>query len=848
MGLQVVTNQIELDAALAAVSGSVDAEEIQLRAGTYATGVAGNVIASLGVGGSLLVNCFPGDEGLVYCQASTVSDTWRIGAPAELRDLISEATSTRTSYSMNVADALCVRCTAIHAYRGFESSSANAGVLECTSIGASADTGISVTGSGSLVQNAVIDGTHDYGINARGVVYYATITGCTNQGLRANLAVTARNLIIANNPGVGIALDHASADVDYVDYWNNGTDLTKTAGTEPTHFWTDDPLFVDAGAGDYHLQAASLCRGRAIDVGVTVDRDNLPRTGPFDLGAYQVQATPPTVVSADDWSFTRIDVVFSEAMDPDEAALLNESLWAVTPLLGGPAVAVALVGIDPDFLTVHVIVTPAMGAATDYRVTAPATAQDAEGETIDPAGRSADFTTASGDVLSASTPTRRTVAVVFEFTPAGGSLLDATAWLLEETDGVSDVPAIESVTQDGATITLTLTGPLSPGGAYEVTAPADIPGIGTTTAAFVCDVWRTPLADEGVLEALTGAFGSQLAKAQGQPVTRLAAPLAPGDTMAEVESTLHMPATGGIVRIGPEKVPFGACASNQLTGLIRAANIVDTYPIGTEVRDENYEWGQARRAWAETTLSKCPIDFVDVAARDKGSPAPLAAMPAADRRAYAVVRHYLDAGTWWAAFRVLREGFRWASKSGSNAETFAALSGGVRRIDVPTASLPAADLHDRWIEVGGRILRVRVGTTGVAAGMTTLYVEGAGGPTWEPSEDLADATGVSWELLAFRLVECQLGYYEADRLLGLLVVYIYATMAVLPSTYLVTSGLATPQSRLMRGKLSPWETIPGHSNHQSFYLAQPYRTAVLSMIEDVVPAGVEIRVVTRRAP
>lgn len=624
---------------------------------------------------------------------------------------------------------------------------------------------------------------------------------------------------------------------------------------------SDDPLFVGAPSADpldYVLQtsapaspAINFC---TTTVGVSVDffGGARPVHAP-DAGLYEAPSTPPSVTAADDSDWQHVVVTFSVPMaaTPD---LVDPALWAVTALAGGPAVTV-LGAVQSAADEVTLTVSP-LGADTDYRATAPATVEDTFGDVIDPAGRSADFSTPTGDVLSASTPDRRTIEVVFEFTPSGGSLLVPAAWLLEETDGVSDVPAIETVTQAGDTVTLGLAGPMSPGGSYEVTAPADIPGIHDRDASFVCDDFRTALGDEGVLEALTGAFGSQLAKVAGQPVTRLAAVLAPGDTTAEVESTLHMPAGGGVIRIRGEKIPFTAAATTQLTGLVRAANIIDTYPIGTEVRDDSYEWGQARRAWSETTLSKCPDDFVDVAARDKGSPAPLAAMPVDDRRAYAQVRHYLDAGTWWAAFRVLREGFRWASRTGTDARTYAAASGGVRRVDIPQTSLPPTEwLHDRWIVIGGRTLRVRAARSDVAVGQTTLYVEAAGGPTWEPSEDFTDATAVSWELLAYRLVECQIGYYAADRLFGLLVVYLYIATGFLPSTYLLTSGLAVPQGRLMRGKLSgpyggygPYGPPPaGHSNHQSFYLAQPYRTAVLGMLSDVVPAWCEIRVVMQRA-
>lgn len=635
--------------------------------------------------------------------------------------------------------------------------------------------------------------------------------------------------------------------------WGNGTNDFKGGTTDVPATCSDaDPDLSGAPTADpadwVPNAGAPVINFCTKTVGSAEDWYAQPRpVGPPDAGIYEWQFPVPEVLSATAPDFVSVVVTFDQAMAalPD---LEDHTLWSVVPLGAGVATVIAsATQTAPDEVT---LVVSTMSPAQGYRVTAPATVESTFGIPINPLGRSADFTTGSGTIVSVACPDRWTVVVTFDFVPVGGSLLVVGAWAVEHTDGASDEPPVDSVAQDGVTVTLTMLGPLSPGGSYEVTVPADVPDVGGASATFVCDDWRTAASDEGVLEALTGAFGSQLAKVGGQPVTRLAAPLAPADVEALVESTLHFPATGGVLRVGSEKIPYTAATSFLLTGLVRTATVVDTYPIGTEVRDDSYEWGQARRAWAETTLSKCPDDFVDVAARDKGSPAPLAAMPTDDRRTYAQVRHYLDAGTWWAVFRVLREGFRWASRTGTDARTYATASGGVRRVDIPQASLPPAEpLHDRWIVIGGRVLRVRAARSDIAAGQTTLYVEANGGSTWEPSEDFTDTTGVSWELLAYRLVECQIGYYEADRLFGLLVVYLYITAGFLPATYLIDSGLATPQSRLMRGKLGPYDPVTneGYPAHQSFYLAQPYRTAVLDMLSDVVPAWCEIRVVMQRA-
>lgn len=48
-----------------------------------------------------------------------------------------------------------------------------------------------------------------------------------------------------------------------------------------------NPLFVNAAADDYHIQAGSPCRGNALDVGITDDLDGVTRGSPPDIGAYE---------------------------------------------------------------------------------------------------------------------------------------------------------------------------------------------------------------------------------------------------------------------------------------------------------------------------------------------------------------------------------------------------------------------------------------------------------------------------------------------------------------------------------------------------------------------------------
>ena len=78
-------------------------------------------------------------------------------------------------------------------------------------------------------------------------------------------------------------------DYQYSDFFNNGFGMLVGSGNI-----TNDPLFVDASSGDYHLQDASPC----IDSGtaqnaplVDFEGVNRPQGAGFDMGIYEHQVT-----------------------------------------------------------------------------------------------------------------------------------------------------------------------------------------------------------------------------------------------------------------------------------------------------------------------------------------------------------------------------------------------------------------------------------------------------------------------------------------------------------------------------------------------------------------------------
>lgn len=113
-------------------------------------------------------------------------------------------------------------------------------------------------------------------------------------------AVDLGHLTVTGHSGTGLFLscdDTAHLRLDNSIAWDNGTDLTLSGPViaDPSNLVGVDPLFVDAPAGDYSLQPASLAIGHGDATLATVeplDLAHAPRVaGPeTDAGAYEFGA------------------------------------------------------------------------------------------------------------------------------------------------------------------------------------------------------------------------------------------------------------------------------------------------------------------------------------------------------------------------------------------------------------------------------------------------------------------------------------------------------------------------------------------------------------------------------
>jgi hypothetical protein len=144
----------------------------------------------------------------------------------------------------------------------------------------------------------------------------------TNCLLAANSAIdggggasrsTLYNCTIVNNSasGTGGGVDDSTV-TNCISFGNNGTDTTVVAAYSMGVGYplvdgniTNDPLFIDSGAGNYRLDLEnSPCVNTGTNLNWTaddVDLDGNPRllAGTVDMGAYESPQPPGTVITVD---------------------------------------------------------------------------------------------------------------------------------------------------------------------------------------------------------------------------------------------------------------------------------------------------------------------------------------------------------------------------------------------------------------------------------------------------------------------------------------------------------------------------------------------------------------------
>jgi hypothetical protein len=155
-----------------------------------------------------------------------------------------------------------------------------------------------VGGSGSrlTMYNSVVAGNDGRGVSmdngTRALLAHNTIVSNTNHALNIayDVEVSLTNNIIAGHPSASINTIELPAEPVTVTaqnnlFWNNSSD--PITGTGALFL---DPLFVDAGSDNFHLQFDSPAINQGVDAGISQDIDGDPRPigGTPDLGADEV--------------------------------------------------------------------------------------------------------------------------------------------------------------------------------------------------------------------------------------------------------------------------------------------------------------------------------------------------------------------------------------------------------------------------------------------------------------------------------------------------------------------------------------------------------------------------------
>ena len=450
-----------------------------------------------------------------------------------------------------------------------------------------------------------------------------------------------------------------------------------------------------------------------------------------------------------------------------------------------------------------------------------------------------------------------TVVVTFS-EPMVGNLGVPSAWAIGVRDGVADAvaPSAAVVAEGADEVVLTVEPRLTPGGLYRVTIPADAADVAGNVPSpvygdFVVAVgWPAAPVREGLLEAMLGALGDELARLVGTPRTRLTAPMAADATVADVESTLGFAASGQAY-IGNRLVTYTGLLGARLVGLAHEQVEGDdgtlyplhrdALPIGTPVEDANRQWSLRDQAKACTMIERCPESFLPTLGRDMGFGRPLAEMTVQDYRDYLTVQNYLPRGTWQSVYRVLRPMLRWASLTGTDGRVVEA--GGVLWLECP--SLVTSRPHDRWIIVRGRWCRVREARR--VAGLLRLRLESTDGPQWQAHDLAVGMTGVSWEMLAFRVslgrggsrigaTGTETGFERA----GVLNVSLFLLSPV-PSTFLMGTPTISTDGRTPAGIVRADYTAESVDVWPWFLLTYPKRPTT-EVLSDVVPATTFVNV------
>lgn len=145
-------------------------------------------------------------------------------------------------------------------------------------------------------------------------------------------------------------------------------------------------------------------------------------------------------------------------------------------------------------------------------------------------------------------------------------------------------------------VDLTLSNPTTSGSSYQLAVDAsledaagnamDAGGLTLTFLGFGGAVTIKDLGDLGIIEALTGVFGEEMAEVGGWRMTRLAAAVTEGDTTFQVETTLDWPEEG-IFAVDGVRYTYSSKGATSFAGIEHVAAGATVSGAVTDHRDES---------------------------------------------------------------------------------------------------------------------------------------------------------------------------------------------------------------------------------------------------------------------
>jgi hypothetical protein len=576
-----------------------------------------------------------------------------------------------------------------------------------------------------------------------------------------------------------------------------------------------------------------------------------------NTGIMTAGLVPPRVESIEFDGPWTIKVHFNEPMLDDEAFTTIEN-YVITKR--GPGVIPtiqSIVGADPDGEgnpTAAVLTISKATAGTQYIVTVSIDVKDADDELgVNPLHNSADdYAPSQPATFTATALTRTSIRIDFSEDVHGSGLLDPESWdVVKYTRlDIVDTVNVEDVTENSP-VTVWLGRPLTGNAPYRVTVedvfdegenPVDVDG---AMAMFEDDA-AVPTSREGILPALTGALGRQIADLIEPPTSRLVTPLSATADNALLETCLDFE-DSGYALIGDELVTYSARDGHRLMGLGRnmvidpiddVARPVDVRekPIGTIVRDANGVHGRRGETLRGMLISKATASQLWNLGRMYGFQRPFPEMTTEDYREYLLTQMYLARGSHLSLFRVLKAMFGWAEQSG----TGTTLDDGIYCPNLAWTTT----LNNRWIMIGGRRCLVRSAYPEDDGASTRFVFRPDEGPFWQ-SPYFGGAESVEYSILAFTVTYMR-GWEHVSAAqehgpldcAGHLRVDLFVPAGTTPYTYLMHDAELISDGRPVAGKVG-WYGHPG-AERGALYLLKPYKIETERVLTNVVPAGVVV--------